>query len=91
MMFLNEPLELDLENQGSRFVEFLAAATDMAAGRLPTLVAFVAMAVLEWRKLVAQISRAVAGERRNRAAIEQELFHGHYTLSSKNADDLPIP
>jgi hypothetical protein len=91
MMFLNEPRELDLENQGSRFVEPVAAAMNSVARRMPTLAAFVAMAVSEWRKLVAQISRALAGERRNRAAIERELFHGHYTLSSKDDNDLPIP
>jgi hypothetical protein len=39
---------------------------------------------------IVQISRAVAGERRNRAAIERELFHGQYRLLSKNDDDLPI-
>ena len=91
MMFLNEPLELDLENQGSRFIAPVAAAMDVVAARAPTFAAFVAMAVSEWRKLLSQLSRAVAGERRNRAAIERELFHGHYKLSSKSDDDLPIP
>jgi hypothetical protein len=43
------------------------------------------------RKLVAQISRVLEGERRHRAAIEQELFCGRYMLASKNDDDLPIP
>ena len=60
MMFLNERFELDLENRGSRLVEPIAAAMDMAARRAPAVAAFVAMAVDEWRKLVAQISRAVA-------------------------------
>ncbi len=91
MMFLNERIELDLENRGSRFAETVAAAMDLAAHRAPAVVAFVGMAVEEWRKLVAQISRAAAGERRNRTAIERELFHGYYRLSSKNDDDLPIP
>ncbi len=91
MMFVNEVLELDVGNEGSRFVELLSKAVDMARRRMPTLAAFVAMAVDEWRKLVAQLSRALAGERRNRAAIERDLFQGQYTLSSKNDDDLPIP
>jgi hypothetical protein len=91
MMFVNTPFELDLENRGSRFIDPLAAAMDVVKRRLPALAGFAAMAVAEWRKLVAQVSRAMAGERRNRAAIERELFHGHYTLSSKNDDDLPIP
>ena len=91
MMFLNKSLELDLDNEGSRLLVPLAAAIDIATRRTPKLASFVAMAIAEWRKLVAQISRAFAGERRNRAAIERELFRGQYTLSSKNDDDLPIP
>ena len=91
MMFLNESLELDLDNEGSRLVVPLAAAIDIATRRTPKLASFVAMAIAEWHKLVAQISRAFAGERRNRAAIERELFRGQYTMSSKNDDDLPIP
>ena len=90
MMFLNEPLELDLANEGSGLVAPLTAAIDIASHRLPTFAGFVAMAIAEWRTLVAQISRALAGERRNRMAIERELFHGHYRLSSKNDDDLPV-
>ncbi len=91
MMFLNESLELDLDNGGGRHIEIIAAGIDVIAQRAPRLAAFVTMAIAEWRKLVAQISRAFAGERRNRAAIERELFRGQYTLSSKNDDDLPIP
>jgi hypothetical protein len=91
MMFLNETLELDVENEGNRLVEPLSKAIDMARRRLPYLAVFAAMAVCEWRKLVDQFSRAFAGERRNRAAIERELFRGQYTLASKSDDDLPIP
>jgi hypothetical protein len=91
MMIVTEPLELDLENQGSRLVESLAAAVDVVADRAPAFASFIGMAVAEWRKLIAEISRAVAGERRNRAAIERELFRGQYTLSSKFDDELPIP
>jgi hypothetical protein len=91
MMFLNETLELDVENEGSRHAEVIAAGIDVLTRRAPQFAAFVAMAIAEWRKLVAQISHAFAGERRNRAAIERELFRGQYTLSSKNDDDLPIP
>lgn len=91
LMFLNDVLELDIENQGGRLVEPLGTAIDMAWRRAPTLATFVAMAIGEWRKLVAQVSHAFAGERRNRAAVERELFHGQYTLTSKNDDDLPVP
>jgi len=89
-MFLDEPFELDVENQGGRLTALLAAAMEITARRLPAVATFVGLMVAEWRKLVAEILRAVAGERRNRAAIERELFHGHYRLSSKNDDDLPI-
>jgi hypothetical protein len=90
-MFLGEPLELDVENQGNRLIAPLTAAIEFTACRLPAPAAFVGFAVIEWHKLVAEISRALAGERRNRAAIERELFHGEYRLISKNDDDLPIP
>jgi hypothetical protein len=89
-MFLDEPFELDIENQGGRLTALLAATMEIAARRLPVAATFVSLMVAEWRKLVAEISRAVAGERRNRAAIERELFHGHYQLTSKNDDDLPV-
>ena len=91
MMFLGDAIELDIANEGSRLVEPVAAAIDVITRRTPRLASFVAMAISEWHKLVGQISRAFAGERRNRIAIERELFHGEYVLSSKNDDDLPIP
>jgi hypothetical protein len=91
MMFLSEPFELDIENRGSRIVVVLAAALNFAKRGAPTLVAFIGSMVAEWRKLIAQISRACAAERRHREAIETELFRGQYTLSSKSDDDLPIP
>ncbi len=91
MMFLNEELELDIENEGDRLVEPIAALIGVATRRTPKFATFVAMAIAEWRKLVGQIGRALAGERRNRKAIERELFRGAYTLASKNDDDLPPP
>jgi hypothetical protein len=91
MMFLNQELELDIENEEDRLVEPIAALIDVATRRTPKFAIFVAMAIAEWRKLVAQIAGAFAGERRNRRAIERELFHGEYTLASKNDDDLPLP
>jgi hypothetical protein len=47
-------------------------------------------AVAASKGAVANIRRALADERRHRALIEQEIHHGHYRLSSKNDDDLPI-
>jgi hypothetical protein len=37
-----------------------------------------------------RLQRSVAQARADRARIEDELFHGHYHLSSKNDDDLPL-
>ncbi|HTV29428.1 MAG TPA: hypothetical protein VMF32_16750 [Xanthobacteraceae bacterium] len=91
MMFLNDALELDTQNEGSRLVEPMNRAIDVAWRWTPTLAAFVAMAIGEWRRLVARVSCAFAGERRNRAAVESELFRGQYTLISKHDDDLPVP
>jgi hypothetical protein len=90
LMFLNKPLELDIENRGSDIVEPLAAAMDAAKRRTPRLAGLFGMAVTQWRKLVARMSRALAEEQRNRLAIERELFHGQYWLSSKSDDDLPV-
>jgi hypothetical protein len=91
MMLLNAPTELDVENQGNRIAVPLGSAIDMVKRRTPRLAAFIGMAITEWHKLVAEISSAFAGERKHRAAIEQELFHGQYWLSSKDDDDLLVP
>jgi hypothetical protein len=37
-----------------------------------------------------RLQRSVAKARADRARVEAELFHGHYHLSSKNDDDLPL-
>jgi hypothetical protein len=89
MMLLDEPLELDVENQGNRIMAPLGVAIDTMIRRAPRLAAFLGMMIAEWWKLVDEITRALAGERKHRAAIEQELFHGQYWLSSKDDDDLP--
>jgi hypothetical protein len=91
MMFLAEPFELDVENQGSRVAGLLAALSEVLARRAPLLRSFVGSVVAEWRKLIAEISDARSSQRRHREAIEKQLFRGRYTLSSKNDDDLPIP
>src|SRR5271154_6078299 len=62
-MFVSKPLELDVENQGSRFVAPLAAAVDFASHRVPALTDFIRMSVAEWRNLVAQLRRAFGGSR----------------------------
>jgi hypothetical protein len=40
--------------------------------------------------LLSRLQRSVAQARADRARVEAELFHGHYHLSSKNDDDLPL-
>ena len=84
MMFLAEPFELDVDNQGSRIAGLFAAAYKI-------VVRLIGPVVAEWRKLIAEISDALSSQRQHREAIERELFHGRYTLSSKNDDDLPFP
>jgi hypothetical protein len=84
MMFLAEPFDLDVENQGGRVAGVLAAACKF-------VVRFIGPVIAEWRKLIAEISDTFSSQRRHRDAIEKELFRGQYTLSSKNDDDLPIP
>jgi hypothetical protein len=91
MMFLAEAFELDVENQGSCFAGLFAAAYEIVARRAPLLVRCIGSVVAEWRKLITEISDVLSSQRRHREAIEQELFRGRYTLSSKNDDDLPIP
>jgi hypothetical protein len=90
MMFLAEPMDLDVDNKGNRIAVPLGSAIEIVTRRAPTFAAFVGMAIAEWRKLVEQISNAFASERKHRAAIERELFHGEYRLTSRNDDDLPI-
>jgi hypothetical protein len=84
MMFLAEPFELDVDNQGSRIAGLLAAAYKI-------VVRLIGPVIAESRKLIAEISDALSSQRRHREAIERELFRGRYTLISKNDDDLPVP
>jgi hypothetical protein len=89
LMFVDAPLELDRDNDGSQIAEIFIAAIGIARRRAPTLVWFVEMAIAEWRKLLAQLSQAAAGERRHRAAVEREIFRDHRRLVSKNDEDPP--
>jgi hypothetical protein len=82
-MFVTEPLELDLPNQGSRVAEPIASAMRVTKQRVPLLANLVATAAAKWRKLVSQILRPIAVQRRNHVAIEKEQLHGEYTLISK--------
>jgi hypothetical protein len=89
MMFLAEPFELDIENQGTCYADPVSAIEN-AARHAPLVGVLVRTAAAAWRKLFAHVSRALASECKHRAAIEKELFRDQYTLASKNDDDLPI-
>jgi hypothetical protein len=89
MMFLAEPIELDIDNQGSRCAGPMSTI-EKAARRAPVVGAFLGSAVAAWRRFAAYVSHALASERRHRAAIEHELFGDQYRLTSKNDDDLPV-
>jgi len=47
-------------------------------------------AIAAGKAVLGNIRQALADERRNRRLIEREIHHGHYRLSSKLDDDLPI-
>jgi hypothetical protein len=59
-----------------------------------TLVHTISLAIantsMKVASLLAGVRRSVAQARADRVRIEDELFHGHYHLSSKNDDDLPL-
>jgi hypothetical protein len=88
-MFLDEPRELDVVNEGNRIVEPLTAVIDLARRRAPTFTAFVAMTIAKWRKFDTQILRFCAGKLKDRDA--SELARGRCTLSSKNDGDTSFP
>jgi hypothetical protein len=89
-MLVEHSIELDLPNRGSRFIELIVTTIDIVRRRAPFVISLIEVAIAQWRKLDAQISRALADHRRNREAIENDLFSGQYSLASKNDDDLPI-
>jgi hypothetical protein len=88
-MLVEHTIELDVPNHGSRLVELIGTTTDIIRCHAPFVTNLIGASIAEWRKLDAQISRALTGHRRNREAIENDLFGGEYKLASKN-DDLPI-
>jgi hypothetical protein len=55
-----------------------------------TISVAIASALTQSASLWFRLQRSVAQARAERARIETELFHGHYHLSSKNDDDLPL-
>jgi hypothetical protein len=84
-MPLDDPLELDVTNEGSRIVEPLTEIVDLVRRRAPTFTGFVAKTLAKWRKLDTQMLLFCGGELKDRAA--PELIRGGHTVSSKNGDD----
>jgi hypothetical protein len=89
-MLVGDSIELDLPNHGNRLVELIATIIDIVRRRAPLVATFIGMAIAEWSKLDSRIAHALNGHRRNREAIENDLFGGEYKLASKNDDELPI-
>jgi hypothetical protein len=89
-MLVEHPIELDLANQGSKLAELMTALTNVVDRRAPVVAKLTGMAIAKLRSLDSQISRALDGHRRNRDAVENDLFGSEFTLASKNVDDLPI-
>jgi hypothetical protein len=55
-----------------------------------TISVVIAGALTQSASLLFGLRRFLVQARADRARIEAELFHGHYHLSSKNDDDLPL-
>jgi hypothetical protein len=89
-MLVEHTIELDVPNRGNRLIEAIAMTIDIVRRRAPFVTNLIGATIAEWRKLDSQISRVLADHRRNREAIENDLFRGEYKLASKNDDDLPI-
>lgn len=89
-MFLSERFELDIENKGNPLVARLGVARRLVSRLAQQLTASAGKMAAAARMPIARFSRALAGKRVHRAAIESELFRGRYKHSSKNDDDLPI-
>jgi hypothetical protein len=87
IMFLAESIELDIDSQG-RCATLVPSAKSSSHQPSRTRSFSGALANV-WRKLTTFVSHNVDAQRRNRTAIEHELFRGQYSLMSKHDDDLP--
>ena len=83
-------LELPGKNRGNPLVGYLAAAKH-AAGRLfSKLAGPFGKPLAAFRRVHARLACARASARIHRAAIERELYHDQYRISTKSDDDLRI-
>ena len=87
IMFLAEPIELDIDSQGRCAGPIPSAKS--SSHPLSSIGNFATAFADVWRRFVVLVSRNIAAQRRHRVAIEKELFRGQYTLMSKQDDDLP--
>lgn len=86
-VFLPDRIELDIKDQGDRIAAFVANIKRRLVG---TFRKGVRKLLASQQILLATISQARSDERRNRAAIERDLFQGRARYSTKNDDDLPV-
>jgi hypothetical protein len=87
IMYLAAPLELDIGRDGK------GAPVSMQSGAIPFAKAAAGLVdamIKTWRRFIAHLTSMRDAGYRNRAAVERDLFHGQYALTSKNDDDLPV-
>jgi hypothetical protein len=83
-------LELPGRNRGNPLVGYLAAAKHAVARVLSKLAARFEKPLAPIRKALTQFALARASARIHRAAIERELYHDQYRISTKSDNDLRI-
>jgi hypothetical protein len=59
IMLMEHPIELDIQNHGSRLAELIAATTDVVRRRAPFVARFIGMAIAKWRKLDSPVADAL--------------------------------
>jgi hypothetical protein len=89
-ILLSDRFELGIENSGNPFIAHFAAAKRAVTCLAQGLVALIGNAAAMGQVLFARFLRARAEERLHRTAIERELLHNRFKISSKNDDDLPV-
>ena len=83
-------LELPGRNRGNPLVGYLAAARRAIAQLLSKLAAPFEKPLAPVRRAFARFALARASARIHRAAIEREIYHDQYRISTKSDDDLRI-
>ncbi len=83
-------LELPGRNRGNPVVGHLATAKHAAVRLLSKLAGPFGKPLAAARAALAQLACARASARIHRAAIERELYHDQYRISTKSDDDLRI-